>query len=214
MEENVVIIFAKEPMPGKVKTRLARSIGNELAVKLYELFLRKTLTILENLDYCTAQLFKTRDSAEDYFQGISKTEIFEQEGADFGERMKNAFTQVFAAGAERAVIIGTDCPEVDNVLLKKAFVELLKKEVVIGPATDGGYYLLGLKKEHPYLFENMAWSTVDILIKTEKKLNEKNITYTKLDLLSDIDTRQDLDFFLDNTKDKILKETISTFISY
>ena len=115
-----------------------------------------------------------------------------QNGADLGERMQNAFAEAFARGQQRVLIIGSDCVELETYMIKEAFAVLENNDVVIGPAKDGGYYLLGMRKFYPTLFENKPWSSEDLLMDTIIDLKKLNAPYYLLKTLSDIDHVEDL----------------------
>jgi rSAM/selenodomain-associated transferase 1 len=106
--------------------------------------------------------------------------------------MQYAFQQSFQKGTEKAVIMGSDCPEITPNHIRKAFNCLQTDDIVIGPSKDGGYYLLGMNAFHPELFENIKWSTNSVYWETIAKIQEKGLTYKKLPRLNDIDTREDL----------------------
>ena len=118
--------------------------------------------------------------------------FFPQEGNYLGERMANAFSKAFSLGAEKAVIIGTDCIDISNDLISETFATLDITDVILGPAEDGGYYLLGLKKLIPEIFNNIDWSTDRVLNQTLKTLREKGLRFQLLQTLKDIDTANDL----------------------
>ncbi|HEY7534838.1 MAG TPA: TIGR04282 family arsenosugar biosynthesis glycosyltransferase, partial [Thermodesulfobacteriota bacterium] len=115
-----------------------------------------------------------------------------QEGNSLGERMVNAFKKAFSLRAKKAVIIGTDCIGISNKLISKAFNTLNQADVVLGPAEDGGYYLLGLNKLVPEIFNNIDWSTNLVLNQTSEKLRKKGLKLKLLQTLKDIDTLSDL----------------------
>lgn len=187
---SAIIIFQKNAQKGRVKTRLAATIGDEEALKVYRLLTEYTHQVCLELD-CPKFLyfsdFITDSESRDHY------ELRVQDGKDLGERMKNAFEALFEAGYEKILILGTDCAELDATILKKAFKDLKNEEVVIGPARDGGYYLLGMSKFIPELFEDMPWSTKDVAPETMKRLNELSIPFTTLPTLSDVDNEADWD---------------------
>src|SRR5690606_21561086 len=153
--KGTIIIFQKKPERGKVKTRLAKTIGNKKAVEVYEYLLRHTHQQVSPLNISVFVYFEKEVQPEyllnnKYHSGI-------QSKGDLGNRMKKAFREVLGRGAPKAVIIGTDCPELTPGLLRKALQALEAKDLVIGPANDGGYYLLGMNRPHPKLFENIPW---------------------------------------------------------
>jgi len=190
-----LIIFVKYPEPGKVKTRLARYIGNEKAAQIYS---EMTETIIRNLfeseKYKTMIFFDPPERKRDFENWLQNNvyEFFPQEGGSLGKRMSNAFTKVFSLEVEKAVIIGTDCIEISNEVISQAFDALEVVDVVLGPAEDGGYYLLGLKKPDPHIFHGISWSTGLVLDQTLKKIKEKGLKFQLLKTLRDVDTVSDL----------------------
>lgn len=190
MNENHLIVFVKNPVLGKVKTRLAAGIGNEYALQIYLKLLDITRAASIATD-CTRHVFYS-DEIENDAWDEDKFNKHVQEGDELGERMKNAFEKVFALGAKRAVIIGSDCPRISSAIISEAFNSLNQKNTVIGPAKDGGYYLLGMKELYPFLFENKEWSTDTVFEDTLLDLMENRLTYHRLEKLSDLDTIYDL----------------------
>lgn len=195
MEELHLIIFVKNPVLGQVKTRLAAGIGNEKALEVYLQLLNITRNIALDAS-CTRNVFYSNEIVSDEWED-DKFNKFIQEGNDLGERMKNAFEQIFALGAKKAVIIGSDCPQLSSEIIENAFRLLDEKDVCIGPAKDGGYYLLGMKKLHPFLFEKKEWSSDSVFDDTVIDLMENRLSYGLLPKLSDVDTIYDLHLLSD-----------------
>lgn len=186
------MIFVKNPVLGKVKTRLAKTIGDAQALHVYQNLLRFTSDVSKPL---------VQDKQVFYSDFLPKEDIlFEdyffqkavQQGNDLGERMKNAFKNSFEQGFDSVIIIGSDCPQITTELLQDAFEALKNYPVVLGPATDGGYYLLGMNEYIVQVFENKIWSTATVLEDTLKDLNNLGIDYTLLPMLTDIDEEKDL----------------------
>ncbi|MEO7043917.1 MAG: TIGR04282 family arsenosugar biosynthesis glycosyltransferase [Ferruginibacter sp.] len=199
MMENALIIFIKNPVKGKVKTRLPATIGDDMALEIYQKLIRHTLNMVKNTG---ADKFLYFSDSIDETIGYANTPVhkFVQSGNDLGEKMNNAFVQLFKTGYKRVTIIGTDCAGINENILEKAFGELNNSDVVIGPATDGGYYLLGIKEMHSALFEKIAWSTSAVLHSTIERCNSNNLSYSLLTALSDVDEEADL-VHLDNISD-------------
>lgn len=188
---KVLLIFIKNPELGKVKTRLAKSIGEDNALKVYKDLLKKTITVAEKTDVRRQVWYS---SFIDYEDGIS-TESFEkflQSGSDLGKRMKYSFQQVFEGGVERAVIIGSDCPDLNERIVENAFNRLKENDLVIGPSEDGGYYLLGMNRFFETLFDEIEWSTESVLESTIQKANKIGLKVFQLPVLNDIDNIEDL----------------------
>ncbi|MCL6258172.1 TIGR04282 family arsenosugar biosynthesis glycosyltransferase [Aquiflexum sp. TKW24L] len=193
--ENALIVFQKNAELGKVKTRLAATIGDKRALEIYQSLLLHTYRIIEKLEDIDTVIFYS-DYVEkgtlDQFQPDSK-EI--QTGKDLGERMANAFRLLFDQGYKKVVIIGTDCPEISATEITEAILTLDQNEVCIGPALDGGYYLLGMCRFYDSIFQNIPWSTSNVFSRTIKLLNRHQISYGLLKTLHDIDTEEDLQAF-------------------
>ncbi len=190
MDDLHLIIFIKNPVLGKVKTRLAAGIGDHRALEVYLQLLEITRGVALKVN-CTRNVFYSDEIISDHWEE-DKFNKFVQEGEDLGERMKNAFEQVFALGAKKAVIIGSDCPQLTSAIVQEAFVKLDACDVVVGPASDGGYYLLGMKLMHVGLFNEMEWSTDRVRTETLQRIVQQQLTYSLLPVLTDIDTAQDL----------------------
>lgn len=189
--ERALMIFVKNPVQGKVKTRLAKTIGKKKALAIYNDLLEYTRNSTRGAD-CHKVVF--------YSDFVDKNDIWDENvyhkkvqlGGDLGERMKNAFRTMLDKGFKKILIIGSDCPEISSALIDNAFGMLDYTDVVIGPATDGGYYLLGLKQMHGALFEKKSWSTSLLLSETIGELKTSSIPFLLLPELSDVDEEKDL----------------------
>ncbi len=189
--DKALIIFLKYPELGRSKTRLAATIGDENALKVYIKLLDHTYLISNKINSDKYLYYdKVTENKLDWKEGNYVTAY--QVDEDLGMRMKEAFNDLFSKGYKQVVIIGSDCYELSKELLEAAFDVLNTNEAVIGPAKDGGYYLLGLTKLIPELFTEIAWSTENVFNSTIKILQNKKITYKKLPVLSDIDIEEDL----------------------
>lgn len=188
---NALIIFVKNPVKGKVKTRLAKKIGGENALIIYNYLLDHTRKISSELSV-NRYLFYDQDInlADKWPNENFKKHL--QKGEDLGQRMQNAFKTVFDQGHQQVLIIGSDCIELDLSIINEAFTSLVKNDFVIGPAKDGGYYLLGMNSPEPALFENKKWSTNTVAADTLKEIKQLNKTCSILPPLSDVDTIDDL----------------------
>lgn len=185
------MIFIKNPELGKVKTRLAKSIGHEKALNVYHLLLDHTLKITSTIKTDKAVFYSDYINENDIWREGEFKKLL-QKGEDLGEKMSNAFINAFKMGYKRVVIIGSDCFELNEGILNNAFKILEENEVVIGPANDGGYYLLGLQKYYKQFFENKTWSTENVLLETLHDLSNLNLSFKLLPTLSDIDEEKDL----------------------
>ncbi len=189
MKQDLLIIFTKNLLYGKVKTRLAATIGNDNAFRIYKNLVAYTYSVTKQLQCDKIVYYSDYTEEDDIWNDYMKAT---QQGNDLGERMMNAFEDAFTDGNAKAVIIGTDCFEIDQKIIEQAFATLNKNDIVIGPATDGGYYLLGMKSLHPSLFENIAWSTETVFNTTITVCNHLNLSYFLLTVLNDVDEEKDL----------------------
>ncbi len=189
--KKALLIFLKYPELGRSKTRLSATIGNEKSLKVYLELLEHTHLISKDLNY-DKYLFYDKVTANKMPWGDDIYHTAYQVESDLGGRMQNAFELLFDKGYERIVIIGSDCYELTSAIIEDAFNKLETSEVVIGPAKDGGYYLLGLTRPIPALFTGITWSTNTVYTSTVKVLNSLGISYDTTPVLSDIDTEDDL----------------------
>lgn len=196
---NVLAVFCKEPQPGKVKTRLvADGMSQNEVLQLYTAFLEDILELARQSGAGQKWAYYAPPASEAFQQKLKDKgfEIEAQSGEDLGQRMARLFQTAFSKGAGRIVLIGSDSPSLPKRYIEQAFQELENKEVVIGPTRDGGYYLIGLSKWIPEIFQNIHWSTPDVLMETLSRLDALNIL-SKTALLPywyDIDEKKDLSF--------------------
>lgn len=191
MKESVLIIFVKNPELGKAKTRLAKTVGNEKALAIYQLLLARTKQIVSALNIDIQIHYSSFIDQDDLWQN----ERFDkdlQAKADLGEKMAHAFSTVFAQGYKKACIIGSDCYDLTAELIKNAFDALDTNDHAIGPSVDGGYYLLGMKKLEAQLFKNKKWSTPSVYSDTIADFEANGNTYFSLPIISDVDVADDL----------------------
>ena len=203
MTKELLIIFTRNPELGKCKTRLATTIGDVAALEIYKYLLAHTASITEDLLVHK----EVHYSDEIHHNDIWNDSIFRkksQKGNDLGERMKNAFKAGFKDGYDKIIIIGSDMYDLSPQDLEHAFTALSVNDYVLGPAVDGGYYLLGMKKLNNSLFENKKWGTNTVLNDTLNNLLNENIEL--LPVRNDIDYYEDIkdirvfDQFLDKTE--------------
>jgi len=187
--KSALIIFVRKPVLGKVKTRLATSVGDENALLVYRHLLAHTKSITQELAINKFVFYADEIDNNDLWNGYEK---HLQSGNDLGERMKNAFKLLLKEGFKKIIIIGSDCLEMDSNLLNNAFKELEKTDVVVGPAIDGGYYLLGMKNDHSFLFDIRNWSTDTVYADTINLVNANKLSFIALTKLNDVDTVDDL----------------------
>src|SRR6266496_6553063 len=191
MKAQALLIFTKNLIFGNVKTRLAATVSNEVAFTVYKQLVQHTISVTDCLPVDKIVFYSEQIDERDMWSN----DIYEkqlQAGKDLGERIHNAFHQVFNKGYSKAVIIGTDCPELTSGIIMSAFVYLNNHDVVIGPARDGGYYLLGMKKLHTELFRNINWSSDKVLQQTLTACRQLFLSTHLLPELSDIDDENDL----------------------
>ncbi|PSR52596.1 glycosyltransferase [Adhaeribacter arboris] len=190
MNKKLLLIFVKNSVQGKVKSRLAASIGEEKALQVYQLLLKRTYEITLTLPVTKAVYYS------DYIQEDNWSppfyENYVQSGQDLGERMRHAFERAFTAGYEQVCIIGSDCYELTEEIIEQAFEKLERNDVVIGPAQDGGYYLLGMKTLHESFFTGKKWSTDSVLPDTLNNIKAAGQTVALLPELTDVDEEKDL----------------------
>ena len=184
----MVLVFQKNAILGKVKTRLASGMGELRALEIYRHLIQSTYSVLEDVS-APVWTYYSDFIPETVNPPIAKS--FVQEGHDLGERMANAFARSFESGMEKVVLIGTDCPSLQSQHLNQAFEALIHSDLVLGPATDGGYYLIGMKRRADYLFEGINWSTAEVLSQTLAVATAHGLHFNLLDELSDIDTQED-----------------------
>ncbi len=185
--DGLLIIFAREPVPGRVKTRLAKDIGNDAAAELYDLMLRHVIKNAVSSRY-DIELWKTSESSGSYFaELIPGAFIRDQSEGNIGERMSGAFRSGFAGGYRKICIIGTDCPDASSNDIIEAFYLLENNGLVLGPSFDGGYYLIGLSKFYSGLFEGISWSTASVFPETVEKARFLDIGFVSLYAKVDID---------------------------
>ncbi len=180
-------------MLGKVKTRLAASVGHQKAFEIYNLLLTHTHCISKEAGADKFIFYEDFINHTDLWEN----EIYEkalQRGDDLGERMKNAFKDLFNKSYVKIIIIGSDCLDITSDIIREGFEALSKNDIVIGPAKDGGYYLLGMKHFIAALFENKKWSSASVYMDTIHQIKELNKSFYQLKILNDIDEESDIDF--------------------
>ena len=195
-----IIIFQKNAELGKVKTRLAETMGKKEALEIYQILVNYTHQQVQQVP-CQKLLYFSEflESSSDWENEGYTLKL--QTAGNLGGKMANAFQAEFENGFTQLVIIGTDCPEINPEIIEEAFEKLKKADVVLGPATDGGYYLLGMNQFFPGLFKNIPWSSEDVLAATKNFLVTNKITFDTLPLISDVDYQEDWE----KVKEKLLK---------
>jgi rSAM/selenodomain-associated transferase 1 len=200
MKKEVVLVFQKNAILGKVKTRLASGMGELRALEIYRHLIQLTYSVLEDVPVPVWTYFSDFIPESPY---PSVEKCFVQEGQDLGERMANAFARSFELGMDKVVLIGTDCPTLQSEHLLQAFEALTHFDLVVGPATDGGYYLIGMNRRADYLFEGITWSTSQVLSETLNVASQHGLTTTLLYELDDIDTQEDWQRYSSQFENKV-----------
>lgn len=191
LSKQLLLIFYRNPELGKVKTRLAKTVGNEKALAIYLQLAEHTRAISQDIPLDKVVYYSHFTDAEDTWPN-SSFQKNTQQGSDLGEKMEHAFAEGFKNGYQSICIIGTDCFELTSKIIEQAFDQLKKYDAVIGPANDGGYYLLGAKKAIPELFQNKNWSTDSVAKDTINDFKRLGLSFAKLPPLTDVDEEKDL----------------------
>lgn len=198
MNRNAVIVFQKNLELGKVKTRLATTLGEQKALEIYRELILKTYSQLSGV--LDADIFVYFSAYEEQTGLQIPHEVAVQKGFGLGQKMKMAFEEIFTKGYRKAILIGTDCPELTAKILNQSLNSLQHHDAVFGPALDGGYYLIGLTKVIDSLFENIPWSTEKVLQLTLEEAEKCNLYYQLLKTLRDIDTPEDWVYYQAKTQ--------------
>lgn len=207
MKKKLLIVFVKNLELGEVKTRLAKSIGNENAFEIYKELIAITENVTSKIDFDKMIYFSDRISESQWIDSEKRIQF----GADLGAKMRNAFADGFALGYDSIVLIGSDLPEISKELIIDGFDELEINDVVFGPAEDGGYYLIGMNQQFNDIFKNKPWSQPNLLNVTLSELMKNDTNFSMLKTLNDIDTYEDLiasDFYKNNAE---LQQKIKQF---
>ena len=191
MSINHLIIFVKNPELGKVKTRLAKTIGDEKALYIYKLLLEQTfqvtLPVLAEKKLYYSEFVQNMDQFNDL---VYEKHI--QSGDGLGNKMYHAIKHSFAEWADKVVLIGSDCFELNSGIIEEAFKALEESDYVLGPAKDGGYYLIGMKELNLEVFQNKEWSTENVFLDTLLDIKNQGKSHYILPTLSDVDVEEDL----------------------
>ncbi len=197
--KNLLIVFVKYPEPGTVKTRLAAGIGGRAAADVYRRLVALTIQRTAPSGLQPYDRIVYVDPARDiacYRNWLIDAEDFAvQAGDSLGGRMRSAFLQAFADGYHKVALIGSDCPDASASLVQEAFSLLDGCDAVLGPADDGGYYLLALTRDIEQIFNNINWGTCRVLQQTRARLDAAGYSHALLPVLRDVDRVEDLHFF-------------------
>jgi len=194
---RTLLVFARDPVPGRVKTRLIAALGRTAATALYWQMLRQTLATAARLNGVRCELWLDDPAPTQDLRAVATRlgmALHTQRGPDLGARMAAALAQATADGG-LAVLIGSDCPGFDIAYLEAAYDVLARHDAVIGPAVDGGYVLIGVKRPQPELFRDVAWGTDRVLHTTRQRLRKLGLRWQELPLQRDLDQPGDLAHF-------------------
>ncbi|WP_321494325.1 TIGR04282 family arsenosugar biosynthesis glycosyltransferase [uncultured Desulfobacter sp.] len=193
--DNAVIVFIKSPEKGRVKTRLAKGVGETAALELYRCFVMDVLDMVRSTPF-TLRVYHHPENAFNRIRSWlgDDPDLFPQKGATLGDKMANALAETFAAGFERAVLIGSDLPDLPPGIIDTAFKGLDQCSAAIGPSRDGGYYLIGFTAIGftPRIFHGIPWGTDQVFDVTLNRFSNHHVSHYTLPVWQDIDTQEDL----------------------
>lgn len=210
-DKVLLVVVAKAPVPGKVKTRFLPELTLEEAADLYQCFIHDRINEISTLDGIDKAIAFTPANARETFATFTPNgfKLFAQKGKDLGERLINIFLENLTCGYDAVSIIDSDSPDLPKSIVLESFRILLsnRSDVVFGPCQDGGYYLVGMRKPHPELFKDIPWSTETVLRATLEKAKKIGIQTELLSSWNDLDTFQDLIAFYKKYKgQKFIKD--------
>lgn len=189
-EDHLLMVFAKRPVAGRVKTRLAEEVGEDRALEVYRLLLEHTRRTCLEVPVRRQIWFDGRPADAGRWTAPQFESRVQPEG-DLGARMSHAFREASGEGDVRMVLIGSDCADLRADHLRGAFEALTRHDLVLGPSSDGGYYLVGARAWHPELFKGISWSTPEVLSRTLEKARGQGLSTHLLPELGDVDTAGD-----------------------
>ena len=197
LARQCLIIFTRYPIPGKAKTRLIPALGAEGAANLHARMSEYTLAQAREFccdDFSSIEVHYADESIDSLMADwLGDDLVYHSQGTgDLGNRMARSIDLTFQSGHNQVIIIGTDCPRLDAGLIKSAFEQLLNCDLILGPAIDGGYYLIGLRRFIPELFVGINWSTEQVLAQTVEIANRLGLSIVYLPWLTDVDRPEDL----------------------
>lgn len=191
---NTVAVFLKHPTPGRVKTRMAKDIGDEHAARIYAAMVE---TVMKNIGekHSLTVFYNPPEMKQEIVNwlGGRGADFIPQNGESLGEKISNAVEDCITLGNRKVVVIGTDCIDITAKTIANSFERLDDTDAVIGPCEDGGYYLIGLKANHVEIFSGIDWSTDRVMAQTLEKMRELRLNVSILETLRDIDCADDLD---------------------
>jgi rSAM/selenodomain-associated transferase 1 len=193
---RAILLFVKFPEPGKVKTRLAATVGPHAATEIYRQLVAAVCAHLPKEGEEVVVMFDPEEQRAETEAWVrpqidGAVSFVPQSDGDLGRRLDIAFADAFSAGCQRVLAIGSDCIELTPEIFREAWDALETDDVVLGPVSDGGYYLIALKAAHPALFSGIAWSTDAVLAQTERAAAASRLSVYRLPALHDVDTEDD-----------------------
>ena len=193
-KDNAVILFARDPILGQVKTRLSSSFNDETILRLYTCFVEDSLEKIRQVDNADCFVGISPSNISGFFNGIedSDTRLFIQQGKDLGDKMRQAFVDRFSDGYKKVVIIGSDSPSLPVSYINKALNS--DKDLILGPSTDGGYYLIAMTGKVSEVFDGIAWGTEQVLNETLNRVKKAGVSLELLPVWYDVDFPEDLKF--------------------
>lgn len=208
--KSCVLMFVKAPHPGKVKTRLGKTIGNERAAELYTYFAQDVLATLCQLPATPLIFFAPHDAQRQISEWLRGQQYYPQQGEELGDRMSAAFNRCFELGYEQVLIVGSDSPDLPLSYLQTALKQLAVGQVVLGPSEDGGYYALGFTAKNycPQVFEGIEWSTEKVRSQTLKILEHNARSVYELPTWYDVDTLNELQRFYQQNQQGQLSQSM------
>ncbi|MFT4578703.1 MAG: rSAM/selenodomain-associated transferase 1 [Nitrospinales bacterium] len=194
LKDNAVILFARDPVLGQVKTRLSSSLDDETILRLYTCFVEDSLEKIRLVHNADCFVAISPSSISGFFNGIesSDTRLFIQQGKDLGDKMRQAFVDRFADGYKKVVIIGSDSPSLPVSYINEALTS--DKDLILGPSTDGGYYLIAMTGKVSEVFGGIAWGTSQVLNETLSCVKKASVSLELLPVWYDVDYPEDLKF--------------------
>lgn len=215
--QNALIIFIKNPQLGKVKTRLAATVGNEKALEIYQVLMSHTHKITSDLNIEKYLYYSDFIDNNDIWSNDNYHKYVQQQGQDLGLKMASAFMDVLQKKHEKLLIIGSDCLELTDKIIDLGYKQLIDNEVVVGPATDGGYYLIGFNFEIvgercgevlKRVFLEKQWSHINVCDEAIKACNDLKLKISKLPILTDVDEEKDFMKSIQLVEDLSLKNFV------
>tara|TARA_B100000315_G_scaffold252973_1_gene290841 strand:+ start:8957 stop:9655 length:699 start_codon:yes stop_codon:yes gene_type:complete len=202
-QNNALVLFAKAPIAGEVKTRLQPEITPENSARLQESLIKDSISLMSEINNVEKIIYFLPGEKKYIFEKFTDGLPFHlncQNGVDLGEKMENAFQDLFNKGFFRVVIIGVDSPTLPKEYINKAFIDLNNADLVIGPSIDGGYYLIGFKEKVLPVFSSVEWGSNKVLLQTEELITKQNLKLSLLPVHYDIDTIEDLRYLKTHLK--------------